>query len=98
MRPERQLAALDHLAKDRLVMQERPSHPEPLRALSGKNKSHFFSSAKSFAPGRKTGASLVLKESLQPFYKLLRRIAAHAEAIVAMTAARARAVTNVMQR
>ena len=98
MRPQRQLASLDHLAKDGFIVKQRPAHAEPLRSLPGKNESQFFVGAESFAAGRKTGASLSFDESFETFDKLIRRIAGYTQAIVVMTAARARGVTDVMQR
>src|SRR5580700_7688079 len=98
MRPQRQRASLDHLAKYGFIVQQRAAHAEPLRALPGKNKSQSLVGAESFATGRETGASLSFKESLETFDKLLRRIADYTHAIVVMTAARARAVTDVVQR
>src|ERR1700719_620437 len=98
MRAQRQRASLDHLAKDGFVVKQRPAHAEPLRALPGKNESQFFVSAESFAAGRETGASLSFEKGLETFNNLSRRSAGYTHAIVEMTAARARAVTDVVQR
>src|ERR1700689_1394336 len=93
MRPQRQLTPLDYLAKDGFIVQQRPSHAEPLGALPGKNKSQFFAAGESFATGRQPIASLAFEESIETVDKLFRRVAGHTQAIIVMTAARARVVT-----
>ena len=92
MRPQRQLTSFDNLAKDRFIVEQRPSHSEPLRALPGKNESQFFAAGESFATGRQPCASLSFQESIETVDKLFRRIAGHTQAIVVMTATRARVV------